>query len=114
MEKRKIPSGFISINEREKYKIERPIYCGKTTVQAAAETDFPTKRNPPKKAIPQMSKREKELEIVWLYTDEQLSIKKICAVLGSGFYPCQISQILRKYNVKTRRKTQTAKIKEVN
>lgn len=114
MEKRKIPSGFISINEREKYKIERPIYCGKTTVQAAAETDFPPKRNPPKKTIPQMSKHEKELEIVRLYVDEQLTIKEICSVLGYGFYPCKISQILRKYNVKTRRGTQTEKIKEVN
>ena len=114
MGKRKIPSNYISLNERKKHKIERPVYFGKTTIQAAAETDFPLKRTPPKKSISQMGKREKELEIVRLYVDEQLTIKEICSVLGCGVYPSGISQILRKYNVKTRRGSQTAKIKEVN
>ena len=80
----KIPANYLSVNDRKRLGIETPIYCGKTTIEAALPLDCPRRTELIIGAAVERAKERQKQEAERSFTDE------VIFMYLSG---CKLSQI---------------------
>lgn len=80
----KIPANYLSVNDRKRLGIETPVYCGKTTIEAALPLDCPRRTEMIIGAAVERAKKRQKQEAERSFTDE------VIFMYLSG---CKLSQI---------------------